>query len=159
MLNRVRDSIQNSKKNKLLEYFPLACIIPRCNIDKKEELGKGAFGIVYAGDYTDSSGIVHKDVAIKEQPISKDKDELEELSNEVYLMRIASLCKQTPDLIDVVLDMEEHRMYIIMQRIKGISLKDFIEDKSKQYGDLKNYWTFLTIAKQLVHGLDCIHKT
>lgn len=106
-------------------------------------LGKGGFGTVYAGELP---------VAIKEINLKKNVDE-QRLQQEVTALYMVKNCHAFPNLFDVLFDSKDVRLFLIMERLSGTNLRDFLKKNGPQSEKVT-----AEIIRQLSKGLICLHS-
>lgn len=127
------------------------------SIKVTEQIGKGGFGVVYSGSFTDPrNGQVHSDVAIKHIHC---KDEMSRRRHIIEL-KISQKIK-SEHVVKLISAVEnQNDLFIVMERMKGDGLmlmKKIKELKNaSESTEIENLMEKITL--QLLHGLEDIHK-
>ncbi len=125
------------------------------NRDKAIELGRGNHAVVYTVEDPVLGSVCVKEM-IQDPEIEANDPEIEfEIQDELNQKGV-----KTPYVIAQVLDKESKKQYIVMERINGFSIKDFIREKKDlpENFDLEIFIEKLSKVVNSIHENNIIHR-
>jgi serine/threonine protein kinase len=128
--------------------------------DKKEPLGKGAMGIVYPGQHTENNpngSTLVTDVAVK--VIKMNSDLKDKIQREIHVLRSISPHPNVMGFKDSFSVKKGKETHIVLEKVKGVELFDFIVAKGTLSEDLAmKIFGQIVMAVKHCQDQDIVHR-